>query len=282
MGPGLSARIAPVRAVEGEPMVVLVEVDDAAGAVGAVGVEVRTATGAWVRASAVQEAVLGRWRADVPARHVPPAGQAIAVRAMVLGARGGLLLDIGHDDPLTVTVSSAERAAVEDRVLRQASTQTHGGPLDRLVAYVGAEGRAGTGARVRVLLAVGIALTERQEVTLGVTVGPAFSRPAALSEGGAIVLGVEAGWRAFTQAPRFASFAPYLEVALASDLRLPGVDPSAALRVGLSADLGLDTRIDLSIGGGPVIWSATESADLGFAGGGRLALRFGGVGPAEP
>ena len=61
-------------------------------------------------------------------------------------------------------------------MLRQTTRPTES-PLDRLVAYIGGEGRLGSGARARVVLSVGIAMTLRQELTLGVAVGPAFSRP---------------------------------------------------------------------------------------------------------
>ncbi len=279
--PGLSARLVPLRAVEGEPMPVIVEVDDRARAVGAVRIETRTATGAWVAVDAEQDDVEGRWRAVVPALLVPPAGGEVAIRATILGARGGLLLDLGFDEPMTARVSSASSAAVEDRVLRAASTRD-GSPLDRLVAYVGAEGRVGSGARARIVLAVGVALTAQQELTAGVSLGPAFSRPVELSEGGPIVLGVEVGWRVFTQEPRFLSFAPFFEVGAAADLRLPGFDPGLAARVGASVDLGLETRLDLALGGGPVLRAATEDASVGFAGGGRMTLRFGGGGAPPP
>lgn len=274
--PGLSARLVPLRAVEGEPLPVVVEVDDATRAVGGVRIEVRTATGGWSAAPARLDGIEGRWRAELPARMVPPAGQEVAVRASILGARGGLLLDLGFDEPMTAVVLGTTAARAEDRVLRSASTRT-GDPLDSLVAYVGAEGRLGSGARARLLLSVGAALTARQELVVGLAMGPAFSRPDALGEGGVFVLGFEVGWRVFAREPRFSSFAPYAELGAAVDLRLPGVDPGLAARVGASLDLGVDIRLDLSVGGGPVIFAASEDASIGFVGGGRLALRFGGA-----
>lgn len=273
--PGLSARLVPVRAVEGEPVPVVVEVTDAAGVVGGVRVEVRTSSDTWVAAEAERDEAPGRWRAELAAGLVPRAGRELALRASILGARGGLLLDLGFDEPMTVTVASAEAARTQDRVLRQASTR-QGGPLDRLVAYVGLEGRAGSGARARVVVAVGIALSSTQELTLGVAVGPAFARPAALAEGGPLVLGVESAWRVFTDEPRFATWAPFFELGVSADARLPGFDPGLAARVGFSVDLGLDTRLDLAVGGGPVVFAADTAAELGFVGGGRLTLRFGG------
>lgn len=273
--PGLSARLVPVRAVEGEPVPVVVEVTDAAGVVGGVRVEVRTSSDTWVAAEAERDEAPGRWRAELAAGLVPRAGRELALRASILGARGGLLLDLGFDEPMTVTVASAEAARTQDRVLRQASTR-QGGPLDRLVAYVGLEGRAGSGARARVVVAVGIALSSTQELTLGVAVGPAFARPAAVAEGGPLVLGVESAWRVFTDEPRFATWAPFFELGVSADARLPGFDPGLAARVGFSVDLGLDTRLDLAVGGGPVLFAADTAAELGFVGGGRLTLRFGG------
>lgn len=278
--PGLSARLVPVRAVEGQAVPVVVEVLDAAGVVGGVRVEVRTASASWVAAEAERDDTPGRWRAELPASVVPAAGRELALRASILGARGGLLLDLGFDEPMTVTVASAEAARVQDRVLRQASTR-QGGPLDRLVAYVGLEGRAGSGARARVVVAVGIAMSATQELTMGVAVGPAFSRPAALSEGGPLVLGVESAWRVFTDEPRFATWAPFFELGVSADARLPGFDPGLAARAGFSVDLGLDTRLDLAVGGGPVLYSADTEAELGFVGGGRLTLRFGGTSEAS-
>lgn len=278
--PGLSARLVPVRAVEGEPVPVVLEVTDTAGVVGGVRVEARTSSATWVAAEAERDDTPGRWRAVLPASVVPRAGQELALRASILGSRGGLLLDLGFDEPMTVTVASAESMKVQDRVLRQASTR-QGGPLDRLVAYVGLEGRAGSGARARVVVAVGIAMSTTQELTMGVSVGPAFARPAAVAEGGPLVLGVEAAWRVFTDEPRFATWAPFFELGVSADARLPGFDPGVAARAGFSVDLGLDTRLDLAVGGGPVLYSADTEAELGFVGGGRITLRFGGTSEAR-
>jgi len=271
-GTGLSARLRPVRAVEKEPVQIVVEVDDPGRAVGAVRIEIRTSTGGWTAANAQLDDIEGFWRARFAPTQVPPAGKELAFRATILGARGGLLLDLGFDEPMTVPVETAEVAAVEDRVLRQ-TTQASASPLDRMVAYIGAEGRLGSGARARICLSVGIAISIRQELMLGLAVGPAFSRPIAVADGGPIVLGFEGGWRVFAIEPRFATAAPYLELGAQVDLRLPGVDPGLAARVGASFDLGLDTRADLSIGGGPVLFGGS---DAGFVGGLRLALRFAG------
>ena len=58
--PGLSARLVPVRAVEGQAVPVVVEVLDAAGVVGGVRVEVRTASASWVAAEAERDDTPGR------------------------------------------------------------------------------------------------------------------------------------------------------------------------------------------------------------------------------
>mgnify|MGYP000151968390 CR=1 FL=1 len=68
-----------------------------------------------------------------------------------------------------------------------------------------------------------------------------------------------------------------------SQMRLQtlSADPGLAARVGFSVDLGLDTRLDLAVGGGPVLYAADTEAELGFVGGGRLTLRFGGTSEAR-
>ncbi|MCK6544786.1 hypothetical protein L6R52_02890 [Myxococcota bacterium] len=290
---GLAARFGHLRAVEGEPLVVRVELDDPAcrtasmpclvDTIGAVEVELRTIDGGpWIPALAEREGTSAWWRATFPAASLPrradPTTPArIEVRARVTGTRGGVLLELGGDEPLDVEVVTAPEARVLDRALGTGRAVED--EALTLVGFVGVEGRAGSSARARLSIGVGGRTSARTELAITVAVGPAFAVPTALDGGGPIVLGFDGGLRVFSVDPATSLVALFVEPFAGVDLRFPGVDPGAGLRAGLAWSVSHDVGLEVSVGGAAVSFARAEGTrELGFSGGLRLAMRFGGRG----
>lgn len=280
-GAGLAARFRPLIAREASPLVIEVEVDDPMGASASAVVEIKSKDrGEWASFTAEPTDVSGVYRCTAQLSPPPVAGELVLIRARVLGARGGILLELGQDEALEVEILSDARYLEAEKLLtRKVESE---GKLD-LIAYVGVEGRLGSGARARGVVSIGARLSAKQELVLGVAVGPAFERPSSLSAGGPIVLGVEAAYRAYTVVPLLSGFAPFVDVVLSSDFRLPGFDPELGARLSISIDLSLDTRLDLALGGAAQIFNAAGGGEttLGFSGGLRTTLRFGSFGEGK-
>ncbi len=273
---GLSARFSTPRPVSGRPLSVAVEVEDPIGAVRGVWVRMRKEGSAeWHGAEGARDEGAGPWVATFPAEMVPEAPAFIELTARVLGARGGLLLEIGDDEPLLVEVLPEQRAAAQEKLF--AAVREEERPID-LAAYVGAEGRAGTSARLRLVIGAAAILSPRSELGFGVSVGPAFAEPTALEKGGPMVLGLELALRGYAVDPGFSSFAPYAEVGGGVDLRLPGFDPFGGVRAGAAIHLGDVLSLDLALAGAVNAQSRADGASYGvtpgFTGGLRASIRF--------
>ncbi|MFO0725683.1 MAG: hypothetical protein U1E65_18000 [Myxococcota bacterium] len=276
---GISARFRPILAREATPIEVEIEVEEQAAVAATAEVEARVGDGDWIKAAAAPTDIEGVFHASVTLSPPPSAGTRVELRARVLGARGGVLLELGYDEPLEVEILSDARWAEAERILTH---KVEGEAKLDLIAYLGVEGRLGTSARLRGVVSIGARLSPRQELVLGVAVGPAFSRPPLLEKGGPLVLGAEAAYRVYTVVPTLAGAAPFLDLALSSDFRLPGFDPGIGARIGVSLNLSLDARLDLSLGGAALLYSADTSArSVGFAGGLRTSLRFGSFGEGK-
>ncbi|MCC7385887.1 MAG: hypothetical protein IT384_28820 [Deltaproteobacteria bacterium] len=278
---GVAARFQSFPAVEGRPLDARLEIEDETGAVERVEVELRSEGGvAWHTMTASRTTAL-EWQVRFPVELIPRAGQKVELRAVLLGARGGLLLELGADEPFALEVKSPAHARAEARLLTRAGEEEAGFAL---IGYVGADARAGSSARARAAIAIGLALGGTEELLATVSVGPAFARPALLESGGPLVLGVELALRGYVRAPSQTRWAPFGEVLASADLRLPGFDPGGGLRAGISYGLGTDTRVELSVGGAAVVFGAAgePSAAFGVAGGVRLMLRFESPGRESP
>jgi hypothetical protein len=278
LGAGIAARFGTFPVIEGRDLEVTIEIEDEAGAVGQVEVELRAQSRSAWHSAVATEAEPGRWRATYPAELIPPSPGVVELRASILGARGGLLLELGFDAAHRLEVATAAQAQAERRLLSRKAEERD---LD-LTAYIGGEARAGSSARIRGTLSVGLSISPHQELIVGVSVGPAFSPPAVQKEGGPIVFGFEADWRVYTLEIDLVRIAPFVELFAGGDARFPGLDPAAGARVGAALALGADTRLDASIGGAVALFGAAgaDETELGFMGGARLALRFG-SGPSE-
>jgi hypothetical protein len=294
---GLSGRIGHVLAVEGQPLVVRVELEDPACSqaqngrclldlVGQVIVDMRPLGQLeWHTAKAVQEENPSWWHATftssvVPARNDPEHAARIEVKARVLGARGGVMLDIGGDQPLEAEVFRPREARALERILLQNADKAAEAEAFELVGHVGTDARAGTSARVRAFVGVGGRASTRTEVVVLVSVGPQFARPARLEGGGPIELGFEGGVRLYARDPAGGSIALFLEPDLSLDARFPGLDPGIGLRAGGALRMSSDIAIEAAIGGSFVAFRAFdgEHSTIGGASGGiRVALRFGGA-----
>ena len=282
--PGLSARFGWIRAVAGVDLRVPIAIDDGYGAVRRVTIELRAeGTTTWSAVEAQPpRSVDEPWVGVFPAALLPPPPSWIELRASVLGGRGGLLLDLGGDSPYVVEVLTPTRAKRDDLLLRGAS----GGEsaLD-LIGNVGLEARVASSARLRIYLGGSAGLGSHTELLLGVTVGPAFARPSQLSGGGPLVLGAELALRGYGRSPDGPGLAPYAELYGGGDLRLPGFDPYAGLRLGLTIRLNEATSLDLAAGGAVIVFRAAgdEQDPLpGFTGSLRIGMRFGAPKAAKP
>lgn len=277
---GLSARFGWVRAVEKQPLVVRVEIDGLLELVGRVRVEAkREGYETWSAADAVPIDTNGMYEATFTSTIVANAPGKMEIRARIIGTREGVLLELGDDEPLVVEVLSAPEAKKQAELFAPLRREGEESDLG-LIGWVGVEGRAGTSARIRASIGLGLRVSKYSEALIHVTVGPAFSRPKLLEDGGPVVLGIEGGYRVFTKDVRLELWSPFLEVAAGADLRLPGVDPLVGLRAGLTLNASADVAVDVSLGGAFIVYRAIDPEDRssvgGFTGGLRLEARFGG------
>lgn len=285
---GISARFGNMVATYREDFSPRIEIEDRVGVVDRVLFEAR-AEGAenWHQAEARPTGRGSWWQGTFTSTSVWGARgepRFLQVRAKILGRRGGVLLAPGMIEPLRVEVLTKPEVEARERVLR---SYAEGGEEDlfTLTGYVGTEGRAGSGARARLVIGAGGSLSELLELAFYVSVGPAFERPSVVTGGGPLVLGFEAALRVFTRSPARNDLTLFVEPLGQVDLRLPGVDPGAGLRGGLSYQLGGSLAVELSAGGAVVFFRAIEPNDpgveVGFTGGLRLVLRFGGPRPPK-
>jgi hypothetical protein len=282
VGQGLSARFGYVRAVEREPLLVRVEVEGLIEAVGEVVVQARkVGSELWHSAKAVPVDIGGNYEATFTSTVVPDRPHSIEVRARILGTRSGVLLEIGVDEPLVVEVLSGPEAKKHDEIMAPIRRDPNDATADLgLVGWVGTDTRVGSSARLRASIALGLRVSQMTEVLVHVSVGPAFARPELIAGGGPVVLGVEGGARFYTRDVRTKLWAPWLEAVAGSDLRLPGFDPGAGLRAGITWNFSADIALDASLGGMFVVYRAFDREDRsavgGASGGVRLEARFGG------
>ena len=282
---GLSARFGNLVATLGEDFSPRLEITDPLGVVDRVLLEARPRGEARWRRTDATRAESGDWwqgtftSTSIYATHGAEP-EALELRAKVFGKRGGLLLDLGGLEPLDVPVLTKPEVEQRERAFRIYSPgDDEEDGLFWLTGYIGSEGRANSGARARLVIGAGGALTDLIELILYVSIGPAFDRPQALDGGGPIVLGVEAATRIFTRPPSQYDLSLFVEPNLQVDLRFPGVDPGIGLRGGVSYRAGTDIAVELALGGALLWLRAIEpniDSEIGFAGTLRLALRFGG------
>jgi hypothetical protein len=284
---GISARFGNLVATYREDFVARIEVIDEVGVVDRVVLEARAeGQPGWARAEAARTGRGAWWIGTFTSTSVYPPGQRepelLELRAKILGARGGILLELGGIEPLFVEVLTKPEVEARERVFRIHSKEPDddGDELSWLTGYVGVDGRAGSSARARVVIGAGGSITETLELILCFSVGPTFSRPQVLQAGGPLVLGAETALRVFTRSPARHALTLFLEPVLLVDIRFPGVDPGAGLRGGLSYQFGGELSFEASLGGAAFLFRAIEPMDpgveVGFSGGVRLQLRFGG------
>lgn len=286
--PGISARFVPFSATVGEEVQVELEVEDPTETIQNATIELlRDEREGWIQRTATQRPGPGPtqiWSGTYTSTSVWATGglgvrqpERLLVRAKLFGRRGGLILSLGELDPLEVDVLTPAEAQARSRVF--AATAPEEDPL-RLVGYAGAEGRAGTSARARLLIGVGGNLTPHLELLFYVLVGPRGAPPGRLDEGGPLTLGFEGSLRAFTRPPGYGDWSLFLEPFLGADLRLPGFDPGLGLRAGLEWPLGRLVELEVALGGGLYRFAVTgDDPFFGFSGGLRVGLRFGGERP---
>lgn len=281
---GISARFGDMVATIGQDVVARVEVDDPLRVTKRVFVEIRGPKDTkWKRMPAERQG--GWWIATFTSTTVWNAGgirvdqpEQLEARAILYGARGGVLLVIGEIDPLTVDVLSPAETEARDRAF-QAFAGTEEAPSEfALTGYVGTEGRAGSGARARAFIGVGGALATNFELLFYVGVGPAFSRPEVVADGGPIVLGFDAALRWFARSPYRHVWSAFFEPLVTLDARLPGVDPGAGARAGVLFPMSDEIAVEVSLGGA-VMWFDLD--DIGASGMLRAAVRFGGASDDE-
>lgn len=258
-----------------------VEVEDPIGVVGRV--EVAFNVRGHTDTTVVQATTTGDgwWEAKIPAAKIPGAPSWIELRAQVLGARSGVILELGRMEPHEVPVVTVERAREERALFNRASDAERPLPF---AGYVGLDARAGTSARARVAVGAGTTIGDFAAVDVAVTVGPAFARPKLLEDGGPIVVGFDVAGRVYGPLLGFGRLSPFAEMFATVDVRLPGVDPGGGLRAGVVHPLGEAIAIEVSLGGAVMAFKATDDdGEVGFSGGLRVVVRFGGAarGPAR-
>jgi hypothetical protein len=278
---GIALALVDSPAVAGEPVEATIEVDDPLGLVAAVEVDLARPGGPWMTQRAI--ALPGprsprRFRARF---HDPallaPAPPALRLRARALGDRGGVLAELGEAEPLTLELldrpAAAARAGAEARHAAEVASAREP-PGSALHGHLGLEGRAGSGARARLLVGAGGALSARTELVLLVALGPAFAEPAVLAGGGPLTLGVEAAVRAYARAPAGARWAAFAHASVLADLRLPGADAGGALGAGALLRLGPEVGLEASLFGGMLARDLAAGATPAAVGGLRVALRL--------
>lgn len=160
-GRGLSARFGAMIAVEGRDLIVRIALGDAGcgdkeaapcllGRVRQVVFEMRSVgTERWSSAIARPAGRGAVWEATFTSTAVPDRRQldqpeTIELRARVTGARGGTLLEIGHDEPLTVSVLTAPEAREVERALSLRADRGADGGGRGLIGHAGLDARAGS------------------------------------------------------------------------------------------------------------------------------------------
>ncbi len=272
----LSAQLLEPRPEARRDLLVTIRLDDEAKVVTAASLEIRHAGASeWHRYDA--ERAGSSFVVTIPAKEIPAAGTEIELRAELFGKRGGLLFEIAHDEPVRVRVRSSPEAREEDRVFRP-ETHVDAGEAEKtgVSALVAVDGRMNSRARVRATLGVSFALSAGTELGVLLSVGPAFEPPAALVSGGPVVFGPELAIRGWAMRSP-AALGAYLEPFVGGDLRLPGFDPYAGLRVGIVYPFEPTLALDLSLGGSASVSNAVgvnEPAELGFGGQLRIGVRF--------
>lgn len=281
---GVSARFGNDVATVGRDVAVSLEVEDPSEVVARVTVELRRPDEATWTATSAHAQADGRWQATFLADAVWRTGPAPAVlelRALMYGRRGGLVLVLGELSPFEMDALPPALAAARTRALSRAagpSPEVLGSDNFSLAGYVGVEARLGSSARARAFIAAGGTVTERIEILGHVVVGPAFAEPADLAGGGPLALGFELGGRGYVR-PVGEAWNLFAEPFVSVELRLPGVDPGAGLRVGGLYWLSPEVAAEATLGGAGVAFSASpgdgEATHFGFTGGLRVGVRFG-------
>ena len=280
---GISARFGNDAAVIGQDVVVRVEVTDPVQAVARVEVDLQAAgAGEWITQKAVPMTGDGDptwWHATFTSTTVwtNPIPSSLKTRARLYGARGGVVLELGTIDPLSIDAITAAESAQRARIL--GSDRDRANDELPFAGYLGVDGRAGTGARARAYLGFGGPATSTLELIGFVSLGPAFARPDRTGGGGPITLGAELAARWYTRrlgADSWTLFAaPYGTV----DVRFSGVDAGGGVRVGINWIVRSELSVELTLGGAAVAFGIAEAAGddpgLGFVGGLRLGLRLG-------
>lgn len=263
-------------------MTVRIEIDGMTEVVGEVIVEARkVGEERWNASRAVPVDALGTYEATFTSTVVPDRPHSVEIRARVLGTRTGTLLELGYDEPLVAEILSAPEQQKRDAIFAPLRKDADGATSDLgLIGWVGADLRLGTGSRFRGAIGLGLRVTKRTEVLVHVSVGPSSSKPAYLDGESPVVLGVEGAARFYTRDIRLVLWSPWIEGALGTDLRLPGTDPGAGLRAGVTWNFSGDIALDASLGGMFTVYRAFDREDrsaIGGAGGGlRIEARFGG------
>lgn len=273
---GLSAQLLEPRPEANRDLEVTIRLEDEAKVVTAASLEVRRlGTSAWHRVAALR--VGADFVATIPAAEIPKPGEQLEMRAELFGKRGGLLFEIAHDEPVRVRVRSAPEAREEDRVFQvEAPSETTPEERTGVSALVAFDLRAHSRARLRASLGVSFSVAAALELGLSLSVGPAFGPPAVVPSGGPVVLGPELAlrWWALEEVEALSA---YLETFAGGDLRLPGFDPYAGLRVGMLWPIEPILAFDLSLGGSALVFNAVgaaESTELGFGAQLRIGVRF--------
>lgn len=274
---GPSAQLLEPTPEAGRDLEVTLRLEDPAQTVTAATVEARRAgTETWRRYAAERRA--GDFVARIPAAHLPSIGELVELRAELFGKRGGLLFELGHDEPVRARVRSAPEAREEDRVFGARAAATTPSPEARtgVSALVAVDTRLNSRARLRAALGVSFTLTAWAELGLFLSVGPSFAAPPPVPAGGPVVVGAELGFRAWARRGSD-RLGLYLEPFGGADLRLPGFDPYGGLRVGALVPLQPTLALDLGLGGSASavnVLGVDESPELAFGAQLRIGVRF--------
>ncbi|MEO1334463.1 MAG: hypothetical protein AAFV29_02425, partial [Myxococcota bacterium] len=228
---GISARFGNDVAVIDRDVIVRIEVIDPLAAVHSVKIDLRSdASSEWLTATA-STAEPSRssqwWRARFSSKDVwSKAPRRLQTRARLYGARGGLVLTVGEQTPLTIDVVTAEEDRRRSNVLQKRSDEA------AFSGYLGLEGRANSSARARVYLGFGGPLVPGTELIGAVSLGPAFARPSATAGGGPIVLGAGLEGRVYTQPLSERGSSLFAGPFAAIDARFGGLDVGGGMRAG--------------------------------------------------
>jgi hypothetical protein len=276
--PGISARFAPMQAVESEALSVRIEVSDPLNVIQRVQVFVsvlgQAEESSYSAHSTPKSGPSQIWSATVPANRLPAALSTIYLRAHLMTKRGGLILTLGAPERFDLQVLSAARARKEKAVFKRLGNELQGDfPF---VGGLGLELKAGSSARARALVSGSAKSGQRWEMGLKVSVGPNFLEPSVLNQSGPLVIGFEFSGRRRIPSRPLLGVDVFAEIYANLDLRLPGIDPHAGIRFGLSHAFAGEARVDLAFGGGPTWFDAANDQNFwGFSGGLQSILWFG-------